>query len=111
MVDPVDGLSESVKWFSSLGVGGVIAGVLFMFYRKDVRQFTDLWRTQTEMLVEVVRENTASNTKLITLIEQGPALTARMLNVVEELSRRLEREQRLDHAERDHRRHLEDDKR
>jgi len=106
VIEP-DGISEGVKWFSSLGVGGIIAGVLFMFYRKDVKQYTDLWKAQTEMLVEVVKENTASNTKLIALIEQGPALTMRMLTVVEELSRRLEREQRLERDQRDHRRHME----
>ena len=51
---------EFIKFFASLGVGGVIAGLLFFFYRKDVHHFTDLWRGQTELLISVVKENTAA---------------------------------------------------
>ena len=58
---------EFGRWLAQLGVGGVLAGVLFAFYRKDVRQFTDLWkeqassnRLQTEAMMGVVKENTAA---------------------------------------------------
>lgn len=58
---------ELVKFLSSLGVGGVIAGVLFFFYRKDVKQFTDLWQAQAalnykqaELMIAIVKENTAA---------------------------------------------------
>lgn len=67
--------NEFIKWLAGLGVGGVLAGMLFMFYRKDVKQFTDLWKMQsdreaarTEMLIGVVRENTSSNTQLVEMI-------------------------------------------
>lgn len=60
---------EFIKWIATLGVGGVLAGFMFVFYRKDVKMYTDLWKLTTEQLVTVVKENTASNTKLITLIE------------------------------------------
>lgn len=60
---------EFIKWLATLGVGGVLAAFMFHFYRKDVKQFTDLWKGQSEMLVQVVKENTASNTKLVTLID------------------------------------------
>lgn len=60
---------EFYKWLLTLGVGGVLAGFMFVFYRKDVKQYTELWKAQTEMLMVVIRENTASNTKLISLIE------------------------------------------
>jgi hypothetical protein len=60
---------EFVKWFATLGIGGVLAGFMFMFYRKDVKQYTELWRTTAEQLISVIKENTASNIKLITLIE------------------------------------------
>ena len=64
---PLDG--EFFKWLVSLGVGGVIAALIFMFYRKDMRMHADMWRTATDQLLIVVKENTASNIKLITLIE------------------------------------------
>lgn len=61
--------SEFAKWLVTLGVGGVLAGFMFMFYRKDVKQYTELWRSTADVLMSVIKENTASNTKLIGLIE------------------------------------------
>jgi phosphate/sulfate permease len=61
--------NEFVKWFATLGVGGVLAGFMFMFYRKDVKQYTDLWKTTSDQMMAVIKDNTASNTKLISLIE------------------------------------------
>jgi transcriptional/translational regulatory protein YebC/TACO1 len=60
---------EFTKWLITLGVGGVLAGFMFVFYRKDVRQFTELWKAMTDQLVIVVKENTSSNIRLISLIE------------------------------------------
>ncbi len=60
---------EFTKWLVTLGVGGVLAGMMFIFYRKDIKQYTELWKVTAETLMLVVRENTASNTKLISLIE------------------------------------------
>jgi hypothetical protein len=56
--------SEVVKWFASLGVGGVLAGILFFFYRKDVRFYMEQWKGYTDKLIEVVTENTRANTEL-----------------------------------------------
>ena len=61
--------NEFVKWFATLGVGGVLAGFMFMFYRKDVKQYTDLWKTTSDQMMGVIKDNTSSNTKLISLIE------------------------------------------
>lgn len=61
---------EFTKWLITLGVGGVLAGFMFVFYRKDVKQYTELWKVTAEQMVGVVKENTASNTKLIALIEE-----------------------------------------
>lgn len=61
--------TETLSWLASLGVGGVLAGAIFAIYRKDAVQWQDAWRGQSQMLVEVVKENTSSNVKLITLIE------------------------------------------
>lgn len=65
----MDGATELAKLFGTLGVGGAIAGIIFWFYRKDVRSYTDLWKIQSEQLFVVVKDNTASNTKLVTLLE------------------------------------------
>jgi hypothetical protein len=61
---------EFTKWLVTLGVGGVLAGFMFVFYRKDVKQYTELWRATAEQLMNVIKENTQSNTKLIALIEE-----------------------------------------
>ena len=59
--------AEFGRWLIQLGVGGLLAGVLLMFYRKDVKQYTELWQAQsklnaeqTNMMMTVVRENTAA---------------------------------------------------
>ncbi len=61
--------TEFTKWLITLGVGGVLAGFMFVFYRKDVKQYTELWKTMTDQLMKIVTENTVSNTKLIALLE------------------------------------------
>lgn len=61
--------TEFSKWLTSLGVGGAIAALIFTFYRKDVKAYTELWKSQTEMLMKVVIANTESNTRLIAAVE------------------------------------------
>lgn len=60
---------EFTKWLITLGVGGVLAGFMFVFYRKDMKQYTEAWKNVTDQLIQVVKDNTAANTKLINLIE------------------------------------------
>lgn len=60
---------QFVKYLISTGVGGVLAAFIFSFYRRDIKQYTDLWKSTSDLLINVVKENTASNVKLITLIE------------------------------------------
>jgi hypothetical protein len=64
MFDP-----EFAKWVATLGVGGVLAGFMFAFYRKDIKQYTELWKHTAESMMIIIKENTASNTKLISMIE------------------------------------------
>jgi hypothetical protein len=52
---------------ANYGAGALIAGILFFFYRKDVRSYTELWRQQAERsdkvsdgLMMIVRENSAT---------------------------------------------------
>jgi len=61
--------AEIAKWLATLGIGGILAGFMFMFYRKDIRQYTELWKATTNQLMEVIKENTVSSVKLISMIE------------------------------------------
>ena len=62
---------EFVKFLATLGVGGVIAALIFMFYRKDVKMYTELWKTMSEQLFIVVKENTASNCAVAKNVESA----------------------------------------
>lgn len=72
---------EFVRWFTTLGIGGILAAFMFVFYRKDVQVYTDVWRSATEMLITVIKENTASNVKLISLIESLERNTIRKSDI------------------------------
>lgn len=88
--------AEFTKWITTLGVGGVLAGFMFAFYRKDVKQYTELWKLATEQLTSIVKENTASNVKLISLIESQERNALRRSDIDQLLGRtaRIEREGR-----------------
>ena len=62
--------NDTVKWFASLGVGGVLAGFMFLLYRKDSLQWQEAWRGQNVILVQVVKEVTAAVTTLTTYIKE-----------------------------------------
>lgn len=64
MVDP-----EFIKWGATLGVGGILAAFMFAFYRKDIQNYTQLWKITADQMITIVKENTESNTKLISMIE------------------------------------------
>lgn len=84
---PMD--AEFAKWLATLGVGGVLAGLMFMFYRKDVKQYTELWKSATDQLMSVVKDNTASNTRLISLIEAQERNMVRKEDIVLLIEKRL----------------------
>lgn len=75
--------TEFTQWLVTLGVGGILAGFMFVFYRKDVKSYTELWKTMADQLLTVVKENTASNAKLISLIESIERNTLRRQDVVD----------------------------
>lgn len=81
--------AEFTKWLVTLGVGGVLAGFMFMFYRKDVKLYTELWRTTAEQLIAVIKENTASNVKLITMLEAQERNTVRKSDIEGLIDRRI----------------------
>src|ERR1051325_966666 len=61
---------ELTKWFASLGIGGIIAAILFVFYRKDVRMYHNLWMGQSKILAELIKENTAAFIELRDCVQQ-----------------------------------------
>jgi len=70
-----------IEWLATLGIGGILAGFMFVFYRKDVKQYTELWKLATEQFTTIVKENTASNVKLIALIENQERNTFRRSDI------------------------------
>jgi len=87
---------EFVKYLSTLGIGGVLAALMFMFYRKDVQQYTELWRITAEQLTSVVKENTASNVKLISLIESQERNSLRKSDLITLMEVRMDKMEEQD---------------
>jgi hypothetical protein len=56
--------AEMLKWLASLGTGGILAGVIFFVYRKDSMAWQSAWKGQSDIMVQVVKENTAAITAL-----------------------------------------------
>lgn len=83
------GDTEFFKWLATLGIGGILAGFMFMFYRKDVKQYTELWKLATDQLIGIVKENTSSNTKLINLIETQERNSIRKEDILTLVDRRI----------------------
>ena len=83
--------TELAKWLATLGIGGILAGFMFMFYRKDIKQYTELWKSATDQLIIVVKENTTSITKLVALIENQERNALRK----EDLASLLEKERKV----------------
>ncbi len=86
-MEPVN--TEFAQWIATLGIGGVLAGFMFMFYRKDMKQFTDLWKTTSDQLILVIKENTTSSTRLIALIENQERNALRKDDIVTLIDRKL----------------------
>lgn len=65
-----------LQWFATLGVGGIVAAFMFMFYRQDVKRYLELWQEQAtqnravvSQVLDVVRDNTAVLNKLISTVD------------------------------------------
>ena len=68
-------MDEIIKTFPALGVGGVLAGLMFYFYQKKetehskvLEEIIDRQEGQVSLLVKVVSENTVVNTTLGVLV-------------------------------------------
>lgn len=45
---------EALQWLASLGVGGVLAGMMFLYYRQDRLSFRERWEEHTKALTELI---------------------------------------------------------
>ena len=81
--------AEFTKYLATLGIGGILAAFMFTFYRKDVKQFTSLWELMTAQLMTVVKENTASNSKLIAMLENSERNSLRKEDIEFMISKRI----------------------
>ena len=73
---------DDLKW--AVGQGGFALAfvVLFHFYRKDIKSYTDLWQATTKELMQLTKDNTTSNTL-------NTASNMQLINVVNQLETRL----------------------
>jgi hypothetical protein len=81
---------EFTKWLVTLGVGGALAAFMFTFYRKDIKQYTELWKLSTDVLMQVVKDNTAASVKLVTLIENQERNALRKSDIESMIAQRIE---------------------
>lgn len=75
-------MDELIKTLPSLGIGGILAGIMFYFYMQHSQQAIQTWKGQSEILVRVVQENTSSNVTLAVLIKSlhDHLITAKQIN-------------------------------
>ena len=78
--------NELFKWLAGLGVGGILAGLIFIAYRKDVKSYTDLWKESTGMLIAALKESTAAHV-------MNTASNQEMIGLLRAVHRRLDAEQ------------------
>lgn len=78
--------AEFVKWLGGMGTGGSIAGLLFYFYRKDVRSYTDLWRETAGMLHAALEKSTSAHAI-------NSETNREVINLLQALHRRLDIQQ------------------
>ena len=55
-------------WAISQGIGAVLALVMFLIYRKDVKNGLSAWRAQTEILIDLTGKSTRTNQELVDVV-------------------------------------------
>jgi hypothetical protein len=76
--------ADFFRFVAQLGVGGAIAGIVFFFYRKDVRSYTDLWQAAAAM-------NAKQTEAMMSLVERTTTAIVTNTEVVKSMHRRLDR--------------------
>lgn len=61
---------ETIQFAASMGVGGLLALGMFLVYRRDMQQHVENWKGQSQILVQVVKDNTAAITALTTHLDR-----------------------------------------
>jgi hypothetical protein len=61
---------ESVKWFASLGVGGILAGMMFLAYRRDFLNWREKANEREDRLLTIIERNAAAQERLIVAAEK-----------------------------------------
>lgn len=76
---------DLMKFFASLGVGGVLAGVIFYFYHQRVTselnqadKRLEMEQRRSDALLLVVKENTASNTAVVMSVDANTRMVERL---------------------------------
>lgn len=85
-------MDELIKTLPSLGIGGILAGLIFYWYRQDVQRYTEQWKGQSEALIKVVQDNTSSNITLAVLVK---SLHDHMVNSDRLIDRRRDQKEQL----------------
>jgi hypothetical protein len=70
---------EELKFLSSLGVGGILAGMLFLAYRADRKSSEERYERLALEFREMVTENTRAITAFQTYIETKSTQTAEII--------------------------------
>jgi hypothetical protein len=78
--------NEFIKWLATLGVGGAIAGLIFYFYRKDVRSALETWKETALMLTGALKDSTAAHV-------ENTQTNREMISLLRAVHRRLDADQ------------------
>jgi hypothetical protein len=79
---------EAMKYLAPLGVGGILAGMIFMVYRKDALRWIEDWKGQSQMLLKVVVDTTAAMTALVSKLEVLVQMAAGVTALIAKLEER-----------------------
>lgn len=78
-------MDETLKFFASLGVGGILAGVIFYFYNQRVtsneaalNKLLETEQRRADQLITVVKENTMSNTAVVHSVDANTKMVERL---------------------------------
>ena len=63
-MDGLENVPDVLKFTATLGVGGLLAFAMFLFYRKDTLANAEQWQGQSGVLIEIVKENTTAIAQL-----------------------------------------------
>lgn len=78
---------ELLKWFASLGVGGALAGGMFLAYRKDVLARGSAAEVERLTLLETIARHAAATERLALTLASHAEVEVAALNRIEGYAR------------------------